>query len=382
MVETASHEMLDIPTPPPKAKFENFSKWIETEDVSFRRASVDFDAAIEFTNFEQINWQLLDKISYLSGGAGEGDSNGGVLVLQFLSSSSKKACVVLKPSKSIASELFASFLIQQLQIPTPQVQLIEWRPKNREKDANREYKLIKKKCLEITDQNPVKQLRIGKLLKRPFFLLQEYIPYSKSLEDVSQITSTSEMKFVWEQVLLKEDHLQSIWKTLGQIIVADVLLNNFDRIPVVWDNNGNAGNVFFQLHNKIRTVAIDQVCCRIQDEALRQQYVSRVKEFALAMKNHGKENNSFLETIVKFLKHYAPKDYHSHFDGKIKEQIYDGIMEMINYCKVLVTSQETIAAWKEQIEMMKTGNDMEGIYEYSLKDIDASFVFEISRQFL
>ena len=33
-----------------------------------------------------------------------------------------------------------------------------------------------------------------------------------------------------------------LW-SLGRVLAMDMLVNNFDRFPLVWDNEGNAGNV-------------------------------------------------------------------------------------------------------------------------------------------
>ena len=35
-------------------------------------------------------------------------------------------------------------------------------------------------------------------------------------------------------------------RILGRILALDVLTNNFDRLPCIWNNRGNAGNVLFQ----------------------------------------------------------------------------------------------------------------------------------------
>merc|ERR1719253_250215 len=35
---------------------------------------------------------------------------------------------------------------------------------------------------------------------------------------------------------------------LGRLLAADILLNNFDRLPAIWDNEGNAGNLLVASH--------------------------------------------------------------------------------------------------------------------------------------
>jgi hypothetical protein len=41
---------------------------------------------------------------------------------------------------------------------------------------------------------------------------------------------------------------------MGRIIALDVLLNNWDRLPVIWDNEGNWGNLIVS-HDSGRCVS-------------------------------------------------------------------------------------------------------------------------------
>lgn len=43
---------------------------------------------------------------------------------------------------------------------------------------------------------------------------------------------------------LNSDHLRKI----GAILALDVLVNNVDRLPLIWDHQGNPGNLMFDEH--------------------------------------------------------------------------------------------------------------------------------------
>jgi len=34
---------------------------------------------------------------------------------------------------------------------------------------------------------------------------------------------------------------------IGRIIAADILMNNNDRFPLIWDTDGNYGNILFEV---------------------------------------------------------------------------------------------------------------------------------------
>merc|ERR1740121_1799084 len=48
-----------------------------------------------------------------------------------------------------------------------------------------------------------------------------------------------------------------LWVHLGRLMAYDMLINNFDRIPLVWSNEGNFGNVMIDASQSI-VVGIDQ----------------------------------------------------------------------------------------------------------------------------
>ena len=73
-------------------------------------------------------------------------------------------------------------------------------------------------------------------------------------------------------------------RQLGAVIAADMLVNNFDRSPLVWANEGNGNNLLVDIGVEpgvVRVTAIDQQCCPIIDEEdhqpLLNSYLERVR---------------------------------------------------------------------------------------------------------
>ena len=43
------------------------------------------------------------------------------------------------------------------------------------------------------------------------------------------------------EMAYKMFHTDGVLESIGELIVLDVLCNNSDRFPVIWDNQGNGG---------------------------------------------------------------------------------------------------------------------------------------------
>lgn len=65
------------------------------------------------------------------------------------------------------------------------------------------------------------------------FYVMEYVPQASSL-----IMSTDQA-----QRLLGEPTRSGVWESMARTMALDVLMNNYDRMPLVWGNEGNPSNV-------------------------------------------------------------------------------------------------------------------------------------------
>jgi hypothetical protein len=76
--------------------------------------------------------------------------------------------------------------------------------------------------------------------ERPFVLLYEYVP-SLILYDFGVTRA--------DQIFKKENSKsREIFISLGRIIGLDILFNNCDRAPFIWNNPGNPNNLLFRVN--------------------------------------------------------------------------------------------------------------------------------------
>lgn len=79
-------------------------------------------------------------------------------------------------------------------------------------------------------------------------------------------------------------HLQQVdcgtWRELGRLMAFDMLLNNLDRLPLAWTNDGNLGNVMLG-SSQGAVVGIDQSVHPISHPDGLLRYLDRVREAAL-----------------------------------------------------------------------------------------------------
>lgn len=81
-------------------------------------------------------------------------------------------------------------------------------------------------------------------------------------------------------VCLQQNHNNmSLWHSLGRLMSFDLLINNFDRLPLAWSNEGNLGNVMLSADSSV--VGIDQSAQPITHEEGMSNYVARVKKATL-----------------------------------------------------------------------------------------------------
>lgn len=88
------------------------------------------------------------------------------------------------------------------------------------------------------------------------------------------------------QVLFQADGetRHGIWRQLGRLMALDLLLNNLDRLPLAWTNDGNLGNVMLRGHE---VVGIDHAVHPILHPEGLQRYLDRVREAALEARDGG-----------------------------------------------------------------------------------------------
>lgn len=161
-------------------------------------------------------------------------------------------CVCVKSPGSIAAEMYGAWMAKRLGVPTPGVRLVD---RNSEEGQRIIANLTSDR---LCSRQQGLRSKIERVVLKPHLLVMQYIK-GYPLDYVVQGTGFCET-FVKNKFAAFEENdkeqsdetskLHAVGKlncrTLGRILGFDVLINNFDRLPCIWNNRGNAGNIIFQ----------------------------------------------------------------------------------------------------------------------------------------
>jgi len=120
------------------------------------------------------------------------------------------------------------------------------------------------------------------------------------------------MEFLSGQVLSGTSYVdafkdQEFNREIGRVIALDLLLNNFDRFPIIWQHDGNASNLMIQSDStaagKYKLHAIDQSYNRILNDKNAAAYLENVKSCLSEAKSgkmgaHARKLKSFVERSI------------------------------------------------------------------------------------
>jgi hypothetical protein len=177
----------------------------------------------------------------------------------------------------------------------------------------------------------------------------------------------------------KELMHQDVLKDLGRIVILDLLLNNWDRMPVgmLWKHEGNPNNLLVNTKLK-RCFAIDQATTEIPQFLYpenHKEYMENVKLFMKTFQEIEPTSESPIESISKFI------SLHSGFEiskeGKLF--IFEGMTETIQKIKkidfgVISKIKQKIFKSFDQSINKKTNKN---IWEPMMELVSEDFTFEI-----
>lgn len=181
------------------------------------------------TSFSAIDFLKIQAIGKSECGAG-----GVVFVETDQGSFSVKPC-----AESIATEYFSHLLFQQNQIDVPKIILVPY--------SDYKWNVIRNTFELSTIQDEPLRRSIKSKLDSPMLLLMEYVP---------NLTITYMGPKKAEQIFNGIDQI-SIERliNLGRIFAMDTIINNSDRYPIVWDNNGNPENLLLKVKTFEKTTS-------------------------------------------------------------------------------------------------------------------------------
>jgi len=176
----------------------------------------------------------------------------GVLFVEF----PEKQAVVVKAPGKIASEMLGTMVCKKLGICCPQMRLVKRRSK--------EGREIFSSLVTADRKRPPRDRTVSEMLnKKPAFLVIEYL---KAYE-LADLGVKRPLERWGAQVLgLPEglsDQGRSVLHDFGSLIAFDMFVNNYDRLPCIWMNQGNPGNILFDA-SEHSVISIDNMMTCIQ----------------------------------------------------------------------------------------------------------------------
>lgn len=272
---TAAFKDLDIPKgwkPVTRCSFAAFAGWKQQQAIEALRAPAAF--VYHFPHHEVNGFPDLDNIDWASC-LGVERSDAGSEGVAFVELPGKRAVVVWAPVH-VASEMFGNVLCGKLGVICPNVKLL-----SRSSDEGRSLfeALVKADEWRSPEERKIQTMLSG----RPLLLVIEYI----QAQELSNIFGRDSER--WSRTVFGlqvadprgslNDHGKEVLRALGTFVAFDILINNFDRLPCVWDNKGNAGNVMFTKSTNDPMSIDNSVCCiPPENEEAFDKYMERIRD--------------------------------------------------------------------------------------------------------
>jgi hypothetical protein len=183
-------------------------------------------------------------------------SDAGSEGILFVELDGKKAVCVKSPVKA-AAEMYGTMLCQRLSLRCPQMRLVGPR--------SEEHSLIVNSLKAMDAKRPEVERKVHTMLKSSHLLL--VVEYVQGVELADKFPPHSEN---WTRGAfgLPSDKTsgqlnfdgKGVLRFLGAVAAFDMMINNFDRLPCIWDNRGNPGNIMFTGDGHPNSID-NMVCC-------------------------------------------------------------------------------------------------------------------------
>jgi len=248
----------------------------------------------------------------------------------------KKGVVVLKSGNTLAEEIFGAWIAQQIGVSVPAMRLC--------KAHNGERQAVSK-ALRRTVSTATK-ISISRILQRSNLGVMEYVNGPPLVE-------------------LKACPNHDCLKQIGAILVLDVVMNNFDRMPFIWDNQGNAENILF---SKQRMFALDnRVVCPTSRQA-RERHLSKVEQLCRDYSKTGVEATQWAD-IAQF---WETRTMMGKLDKKSLEAIAQGFEEAAKVACSKLTDQK-LQEMQAKLENVSEGGNSQ-FWLTQVYGIDITFI--------
>jgi len=274
---------------------------------------------------------------------------------------------VLKGSSTVLADAFANNIATWSGIPVPKMKTIKF-------PIDPQFQKIIRQLDELDEEKPERlQGSHNKMRQIPILSLMEFIPGSEfSSADFKNLLKPG----------TREARIRCFG--IGKLIAFDVFINNWDRLPIIWDSKeGNVDNIFFSNNTSTPIIGIDQSITSIIDKENSDKYLSRVEDLMSQLLKFDPKNEENFPLVTKtreFLK-IAPGisfDIGPEGTHMVRYGIMQGVVDIVknvDFRKLTELRKNYESMVEEVFEEMTVGKDKLGLY--GLTRVNVSFLVEI-----
>ena len=297
--------------------------------------------------------------------------------------------VVVKASSTLGAELYGAVLAKRIGVAAPGMRII-----------NRQSR----EGTDVLNNMIMKEPRVKDYLSQPLFILMEYVKgvvLGDVILDSGNIRNESpdRNKFVYDKFGDPPRSLHDVGRNnllqFGRMIGLDFITNNFDRFPVVWNNNGNPGNVMFygnteedgvaeEVANRI--VAIDNMTSCISRSKFKAEYdayADKTSNVLTALFQDPTNINDAFNRVRMFLENGVPNGGWPGLHIDIGETgvkiVQEGFLESL--AAVGDMEKNELYDVKDTLENLFCSNnssDVDRKFRYGLERVDPEFIVDIA----
>jgi hypothetical protein len=365
----------NAPPPPPPAK-----KWWAMKKKAPKAPTVaeekpqwsfDFTNCTTKQNLYEINWNKVEGIQRSAEGSGGAyftqlstkPTHTRNISQQFMDVWRKPApvsnanvnrkpeAIVIKGGMDSVQETIGTMLAYRLGVNASAIRLIPTQSKEGKAALTRMKKF-----------NPEAAISIKKF---KHFTIQQYLPGCSILGGDGKIAHNTEEKL--KQFLTDSFTREASAHSIGRIIALDMLINMWDRIPVIWDNAGNVGNLF--VHNR-KVFAIDNIASAIVDEEAAKEHQKKIEDVVRATVASDRENvlqgDPLCDAVRKFVNEATSMIGFEMSDEsliKIRKGFIDAVDDWTHDKQQFLKVVDTV--WNDIDDMLNKGPDEDSLDNYT-----------------
>jgi hypothetical protein len=228
--------------------------------------AVDFSALNLARTCDSVSWTDPATLKWCHGGSG------GAYIVSF---ADQKVCV--KGSPCLPAELFASLLSDRLGVRVARVRAVR---------QPEEVAAVRGCLMSAEPEEESDGLKAA-----------QYASSLVTSSTVEYVDGVPMMGLAAHELIKSKASNDALWQQLGRLMAFDMLINNFDRLPLAWSNDGNLGNVMIH-RNGDALIGIDQAINPILNAQGLERYLQRLADVTWKMRTDVKSALASVKTAI------------------------------------------------------------------------------------